>query len=179
MKNKFSLVSTNMNWSSLSLPSQRMRKANKSCMVSAVHPLVKRGSYRLFRFSSCRYVMKGEIFIGRPPLCKNTPPSPWRYPRGGVHPRGEVWCVQLQDSSVTQCRHSELDMQIVLLLVVKLVSAYILSQLQNNRRDSGCISFLMTTCLLWFVLACMCVLTTSHRTASVTRVSTKLALPRH
>ena len=33
-------------------------------------------------------------------------------------------------------------MQIALLLVVKInISAYILSQLQNNRRDSGCVSF--------------------------------------
>ena len=59
------------------------------------------------------------------------------------------------------------------------ISAYILSQLQNNRRESGCVSFLMTVCRLYFLLLCMCELTTSRRTASVTRVSTKLALPRH
>ena len=37
----------------------------------------------------------------------------------------------------------------------------------------------MKTFWLRFELACMCVLTTSHWTASVMRVSTKLALPRH
>ena len=42
-----------------------------------------------------------------------------------------------------------------------------------------CVSFLMAMCRLQFVLACMCVITTSHQTASVTRVSTKLALPQH
>ena len=143
-------------------------------LVSGAHPLVKRGSYRLFRFSSCRYITKGVIIIVRPPLSGDR-----RYLRGGVHPRGEVQCVQQWDSSVSQCRRSKLDTQIALLLVVKInISAYILSQLQNNRRDSGCISFLMTTCWLQFVLACMFVLNNSHQTASVTRVSTKLALPR-
>ena len=68
MKNTFSLVSTSINWSSLSLPTPRMRKANKSCMVSAAHPLVTRRCYRLFRFSSLRYVMKGGMFISQPPL---------------------------------------------------------------------------------------------------------------
>ena len=53
MKNTFSLVSTYINWSSL-LPTPRARKANESCMVSAAHPLVKRCSYKLFRFSSLR-----------------------------------------------------------------------------------------------------------------------------
>ena len=67
-KNTFSLVSTYISWSSLSLPTPRMRKANNSCMVSAAHPLVTRGSYTLFRFSSWCYVKTGEIFIGRPPL---------------------------------------------------------------------------------------------------------------
>ena len=47
-------------------------------MVSAAHLLVKRRSYRLFRFSSFRYVSKGVIFIGRPPLCGDR-----RYPRRG------------------------------------------------------------------------------------------------
>ena len=55
-------------WSSLSLPTPRMRKANNSCMVSAAHPLVTRRSYRLFRFSSFPYVTKGVIYIVRPPL---------------------------------------------------------------------------------------------------------------
>ena len=77
MKNTFSRVSTYINWSSLSLPTLRMRKANGSCMVSAAHPLVKWHSYRLFRFSSCRYVTKRVIFIGRPPLCSDR-----RYARG-------------------------------------------------------------------------------------------------
>ena len=71
-------------------------------------------------------------------------------------------------------------MQIALLLVVKInISAYILSQLQNNRRDSGCVSYFKTTCWLQFVLACVCLLTASHWNASVTRVSTKMALPQH
>ena len=56
------------NLSSLSLPTPRMRKTNKSCMVSAAHPLVRGRSYWLFRFSSCCYVTKGEMFIDRPPL---------------------------------------------------------------------------------------------------------------
>ena len=53
-------------------------KANKSCMVSAAHSLVKRHSYRLFRFSSFRYVMTEVISLGRPPLCYER-----RSPRGG------------------------------------------------------------------------------------------------
>ena len=88
MKKMFSLVSTYISWSSLSLPSPRMRKANESCMVSAAHPLIKWRSYRLFRFSSCHYVTKGEMFVGWPPLRKTTPPS------RRVHPRGSVRCVQ-------------------------------------------------------------------------------------
>ena len=45
---------------------------------------------KLFRFSSFRYITKGVIYIGRPPLRSDR-----RYPRGGgVHPRGEVRCVQ-------------------------------------------------------------------------------------
>ena len=83
MKNTFSLVSAYINWSSLSLPAPRMRKANESCMVSAAQPLVNLRSYRLFRFSSFHYVMTGEMFIGRPPLCENTSPFPQRYPGGG------------------------------------------------------------------------------------------------
>ena len=89
MKNMFSLVSTYINWSSLSLPTARMRKSNDSCMVSAAHPLVKLlllRSYRLFRFRSFRYVTKGVIFIGS--MIGNIG-------EGGVHPKGEVWCVQL------------------------------------------------------------------------------------
>ena len=58
-----------INWSSLSLQTPRMRKANESCMVSAARPLVKQHSYRLVRFCSCLYVTKGEMLIGRPPLC--------------------------------------------------------------------------------------------------------------
>ena len=68
MKNMFSLVSTYISWSSLSLPTPRMRKTSDSCMVSAAHPLVTRRSYRLFRFSSFHYVTKGVIYIDRPPL---------------------------------------------------------------------------------------------------------------
>ena len=98
----------------------------------------------------------------------------------GAHPRGEVRDVLQWDSRVSQCRRSKLDTQTALLLVVKInISAYILSQLQNNRRYSGCVSYFKTTCRLRFVLACMCLLTTSHQTASVMRVSKKLALPRH
>ena len=63
MKNMFGLVSTYVSWSSLSLPTPRMRKASDSCMVSAAHPLVKQRSYRLFGFSSFRYVTKRVIFI--------------------------------------------------------------------------------------------------------------------
>ena len=89
-------------------------------MVSAAHPLETWHSYRLFRFSTCCYVTKGVIIIGRPPL---------RY----VHPDVKFDV----SSSVSQCRRSKLDTQIALLLVVKInISAYILSQLQDNRRDS-------------------------------------------
>lgn len=35
----------------LSLPTHRMRRANDSCIVSAAHKLVQRGSHRLFRFT--------------------------------------------------------------------------------------------------------------------------------
>ena len=38
MKNMFSLLSTYINWSSLSLLTLRMRKANKSCIYSAAQP---------------------------------------------------------------------------------------------------------------------------------------------
>ena len=65
-----------ISWSSLSLPTPRIRKANKSCMVSAAQPLVKRRSNRLFRFCSFRY-----ITIVRPPLCGDR-----SYPRGGCPP---------------------------------------------------------------------------------------------
>ena len=79
-----------------------------------------------------------------------------------------------------QCRRSELDTQIALLLIVKInTSVYMLSRPHKNRRHSGCVSFITRTWWARFVSVCMCVLTTSHRTASVTRVSTKLALPRH
>ena len=61
MKNMFSLVSTYISWSSLSLPTPEMRKTSDSCMVSAAHPLVTQRSYRLFSICSCRYVMKGII----------------------------------------------------------------------------------------------------------------------
>ena len=84
MKNTFL---RSLSWSSLSLPTPRMRKASDSCMVSAAHPLVTQRPYRLFRFSYCCYVTKGVIIIGRPPLCGDR-----RYPRGGVHP--QVRCVQ-------------------------------------------------------------------------------------
>ena len=106
-------VSSYINWSSLSLRTPRMMKTSDSCMVSAAQPLVTWRSYRLFRFSSFRYVTKGVIYIDRPP-----PRGDRRYPRGGVHPRGEVRCVQQWDSSVSQCRCSKLDTQIALLLVV-------------------------------------------------------------
>ena len=56
MKNTFSLVSTYISWSSLNLPTPRMRK--KACMVYAAHTLVKRCSYSLLRFISFCYVTK-------------------------------------------------------------------------------------------------------------------------
>ena len=64
MTNKFSVVSTYISWSSLSLPAPRMRKTSDSRMVSAAHTLVTRRSYRLFRFSFFRYVTKGVTIIG-------------------------------------------------------------------------------------------------------------------
>ena len=69
-KNKFSLVSTYI--------TPRMRKTSNSCMVSAAHPLVTQCSYMLFRICSFRYVKKGVIIIGRPPL-----PGDRRYLRVG------------------------------------------------------------------------------------------------
>ena len=59
MKNRFSLVSVYISWSSLRLPTPRMRKTSDSCKVSAAHPLITRGSCRLFRFSPFCYVTKG------------------------------------------------------------------------------------------------------------------------
>ena len=73
MKNMFSLVSNKL---VLHEPA-RMRKTMGSFMVSAAHPLVKRGSYRLFRFSSFSYITEGVIYIGRPPLCGD-----WRWEMG-------------------------------------------------------------------------------------------------
>ena len=72
MKNTCSLVFIYISWSSLSLPTPRMRNASHSCMVSAAHLLVTRSSYRLFRFSSCRYITE-IIFICRPPLGASNP----------------------------------------------------------------------------------------------------------
>ena len=58
--------------------------------------------------------------------------------------------------------------------------AYILSQLQNNRRDRRlCFIFNDNMPAAVRVSLYVCVLTTSHQTALVRRVSTKLALPRH
>ena len=61
-------------------------------------------------------------------------------------------------SSETAEFHSELDTQITLLLVVKInISVYILSQLQNNRRDSGCVSYLNDNMLAALpVSLCVC-----------------------
>ena len=56
------VFSTYISWSSLSLPTTK-----KSCIIAAAHPLVKRGSCRLFRFSSWRDVTTGEIFMCWPP----------------------------------------------------------------------------------------------------------------
>ena len=146
MKNMFSLVSTYINWSSLSLPTPRIRKANESRMVSAAHPLVKRRSCRLFRFSSCRYITKGEIFTRRPLLRNDR-----RYPRGGA----SIPEVKFGVSEEPDQRKPAL------------------------RIESVSVGPGPTTCQLCFLLACMCVLITSHRTASVMMVSTRLALPRH
>ena len=100
MKNMFSLVSTYTNWSSRSPPTPRMRKTRDSCMVSAAHPLVTRRSYRLFRFNSCRYLTKGVIIIGRPPLCGDT-----RYLRGASSWRTSLSSLRDRhaDSSVVGC----------------------------------------------------------------------------
>lgn len=42
-------------------------------MISAAHPLVKRGSYKppTFRFSSCQDGTTGVICTSRPPLCNS------------------------------------------------------------------------------------------------------------
>ena len=110
-KNTFSLVSTYISWSSLSLPTPRMRKTSDSWVISAAHPLVTRRSYRLFRICPFPYIKEGVIIIGRPSLRGDI----WE---GGVHPRGEVRFVLRWDSSVSQCCRSELDTQIALMLAV-------------------------------------------------------------
>ena len=78
MKNMFSLISTYISWSSLSLQTPRMRKANDSCMVSAAHPLV---TWLSVTCSSYNYITKGVIFIGRLPLSDDG-----IYPWGGRSP---------------------------------------------------------------------------------------------
>ena len=55
-------------------------------MVSAAHPLVKQG---LFRFSAFHYITKGVIFMTGL-LCAVI----GDIQEGGVHPQGEVQCVQ-------------------------------------------------------------------------------------
>ena len=106
MKNTFSLVSTYISWSSLSLPTPRMMKTSNSCMVSAAHPLVKRRSYRLFRICSFRYLTKGVIIIGRPPLHSDR-----RYLRGGrSSPRWSSVCPAVRQQcftmSLLKARHA-------------------------------------------------------------------------
>ena len=108
------LLSTYISWSSLSVPTHRMRKTSHSCMVSAVHPLVTRCSYRLFRFSSCRYVTKGVIIIIAPPPLRGDR----RYQRGGrSSPRWSSVCPAKRQQcfamSSLRARHA-----IALLLVV-------------------------------------------------------------
>ena len=66
-------------------------------MVSAAHPLVTRRSYRLFRICSFRYVTKGVIIIGRPPLCGDR-----RYLRGGrSSPRWSSVCPAVRQQCFT------------------------------------------------------------------------------
>ena len=68
----------------------------------------KTGSYRLFRFSSCHYVMTGEIFIGRPPL---SPLSPEISKRGAFIPEMKfgVSSGKIAVDRVLQCHRSKLD----------------------------------------------------------------------
>ena len=98
-----------------------------------------------------------KAFIDWPPLCENTPPPlPGDIREGGIHPRGKVWFVQQQDSSVSQCHRSDLDTQIALLLVVKInLSAYILSQLQKRQWLRFIFNDIMpaTVCVSLFVCA--------------------------
>ena len=112
-ENAFSLVPTYINWSSLSLPTPRMRKANKSCIVSAAHPLVKRGSYGLFRFSSCCYITTEEIFIDWPPLRgRECPPSNHTGPSNCIRATGRcrhvliVFTVAEELKAPTHCQDS-------------------------------------------------------------------------
>ena len=125
MKNTFSLVSTYISWSSLSLPTPRMRKANESYMVSATHPLVTWHSYRLLRFSSCCYVTKGVIFIGWPPLRGDR-----RCPRGGhSSPRWSLVC----PAERQQC------------FAMSTLRARQALSLDCWLHSGGCVSFLTTT----------------------------------
>ena len=169
MKNTFSLVSTYISWSSLSLPTPRMKKLKKSCMVSAAHPLVTRRSYRLFRICSCRYVTKGVIIIGQPPLRGDR-----RYLRGGrsslrwssVCPAVRQQCFTMSslkarhaNSSVVGCKNQHKCL-------------YSVPATEQKRRW---LRFIFND----NVPATVCVLIAPHQIASVTRASTKLALPWH
>ena len=166
MKNMFSLVSTYISWSSLNLPTPRMRKTNESCMVSAAHPLVKRGSYRLFRFSSFRYVMHGVIFISRPPLRGDR-----RYLLGGVFIPEVKFGVSSSKiavfRNVIRVRHANYSVAGCKNQHQRL---YSVTATEQQKKQWLCFIF-NDNVPLQFQLACMCVLTTSHRTASVTRVS--------
>ena len=103
--------------------------------VSAAHPLVKRHTYRLFRLCSYHYVTKGVIFIGQLPLhCDR------RYLRGcSVCPAARQQCFATSpltarhaNCSVVGCKNQH---------KCQFTTEQQKKVLQNNRRDSGCVSF--------------------------------------
>ena len=149
-KNTFSLVSTYISWSSLSLPTPRMRKTSDSWVISAAHPLVTRRSYRLFRICPFPYIKEGVIIIGRPSLrCDR------RYLRGGrSSPRWSSVCPAVRQQCFTmlslRVRHTN-SSDVSCINKHKCLYSVPATEQQKRQRES-LVSFLTTTCRLRFVL---------------------------
>ena len=147
-----------------------MRKANKSCMA---HTLIKRSSNRLFRFSSFHYGTKGVIFIDQPPLRSDR-----RYPGRHSPLRWSTVCPVVREQcfamSSLRARHANCS-------VVGCINQHkcLYSVPAREQQKRQWLHFIFNVNVPAAVRVSVCVLTTSQWTASVTRVSTKLALPRH
>ena len=125
--------------------------------------------------------MSFKIFIGRPPLLENTPSSPQRYLRGGPStPRWSLVCsvVRWQCFAMSSLRVSHANCSII---GCKNQHKCLYSVPATEEQKRQWLRFISNDNVPAAVCVslCVCVLTTSHRTASVTRVSIKLALPRH